>query len=135
MVTAERRIAHTAPGPYFERIDGEVMFSFVIDPSNVIGPRLAKRSDQEKHAGEWVAFCEAEGVSLLDRDADGEVGGSLPQEAVAPVEPETPPTDDVEAEAARIRADLKTLGVKVHHKAGLATLRKALEDATAPKAD
>lgn len=68
----------------------EVMFEFIVDPNTVIGPRPATRRDQEQHAGAWEEFRRAEGVSALDRDADGEDGGSLAVESQSAPEP-TPP--------------------------------------------
>lgn len=73
-----------AVGPKFYREGDAVLFVFVIDPGNVMGPRPATRADQEKHASAWSAFAAAEGVSALDRDATGGDGGSLPQESPAP---------------------------------------------------
>lgn len=81
-VLTERNIM-PARGPKFLRgDDGSVHFMFVIDSTNIIGPRPATRKDQENHAGAWAAFCAAEGVSALDRDGSGEDGGSLPAESV-----------------------------------------------------
>jgi len=58
-----------------------VLFRFVIDQGNIIGPRRATRGDQERHAGAWAAFVAASGVSSLDRDAKDGPGGSLPVES------------------------------------------------------
>lgn len=81
-----------AVGAAFWREGETVMFRFVIDPGNVVGPRPATRADQQKHAGAWSAFAAASDVSALDRDASGEDGGSLPQESSAPVQqPEKKP--------------------------------------------
>lgn len=74
------RDAGAAPGPKFERNpDGDVLFTFVIDGSNVLGPRAATAADQAAHPGAWRLFCEAEGVGPLDRDARDGDGGSLPK--------------------------------------------------------
>lgn len=88
-------------GPVFFRENGEVMFRFVIDSGNVVGPRPATRRDQDQHPAAWSAFAAAEGVSGLDRDARGGSGGSLPAEPESPsvavevstvaAEPEPPP--------------------------------------------
>lgn len=44
------------PGAHFWR-DGEaVLFQFVIDPSNIVGPRAATEADQKAHADAWAAF-------------------------------------------------------------------------------
>jgi hypothetical protein len=76
-------------GPSFFREGETVMFQFVVDSSNVLGPRPAKRTDQENHPGAWAQFAAADGVSSLDRDAKDGPGGSLPVEspsAAPPVE-------------------------------------------------
>jgi hypothetical protein len=81
-------------GPKFFRDGDAVMFEFVIDSGNVIGPREATRGDQAKHPTAWSAFVEAGGLDPLDRDGQGGIGGSLPVESqeVVPVEaaPEPP---------------------------------------------
>lgn len=81
------RNAHPAVGASFVREGGQVLFQFVIDPGNVVGPRPATRRDQEQHAGAWAAFIAAEGVSPLDRDAQDGSGGSLPVESPIPEVP------------------------------------------------
>lgn len=78
-----------AVGPKFMRDGDDVLFTFVIDTGNVVGPRPATRADQQKHPGAWSAFCAANGVSALDRDASGAEGGSLPVES-APVQAPKP---------------------------------------------
>lgn len=85
----ERNMLPTV-GAKFYREAGEVLFAFVIDPANVMGPRPATRVDQQKHAGAWAAFCAADGVSALDRDASGTEGGSLPVESPEPVAVQEP---------------------------------------------
>lgn len=70
-------------GPSFSLVDGEVLFTFVIDSGNVVGPRPANRNDQQQHPEAWSAFAAASGVTALDRDASGQRGGSLPQESPA----------------------------------------------------
>jgi hypothetical protein len=102
-ILSERDIK-PAVGPTFFRDGAQVMFRFVIDTANVIGPRPATRSDQDKHPGAWAEFCRAEEVSPLDRDASGEDGGSLPVDVVdavaasfqaitdRPAEPQLSPT-------------------------------------------
>ena len=92
-VLSERNIM-PARGPRFFREGGEVLFQFVIDTTNILGPRPATRRDQQEHAGAWKAFCDAEGVSALDRDASGSDGGSLPEESPA-VDPVQEPTPDL----------------------------------------
>lgn len=44
------------PGPQFERVDDEVLFRYVVDPSNVIGPRAATEKDRVDHPGAWAEF-------------------------------------------------------------------------------
>lgn len=80
----ERDVLPKVGAAFFRGVNGDLLFQFVVDTANVIGPRPAVRSDQEKHPGAWAAFCEAEAVSALDRDASGEPGGSLPQEPADP---------------------------------------------------
>lgn len=82
----ERNMLPKVGASFFRDPDGAVLFQFVLDTSNVIGPRPARRSDQDQHPGPWAAFVAAEGLSSLDRDASGEAGGSLPVESVVPVE-------------------------------------------------
>jgi hypothetical protein len=138
-MTGLERNARPIPGPRFERVDGEVLFTFVIDGGSIIGPRPATDADRENHAGAWREFATAdvapeavepepelvaEVIIPPDLDGDGKPGGSLP-------EAEDP---DAEKKAA-LQADLKALGIKFHHKNGVDTLTKLLEDATAPKAD
>lgn len=54
----------------------------------------------------------------LDHDGDGKKGG------------DAPPAED--GERAELQAQLKALGVKFHHNAGVAALTALLEKATAP---
>ena len=56
-------------GPKFSTIKGQVMFTFGIDPNNVIGPRPALTSDYEKYPGEWEAY-KANHVSAGDDDLE-----------------------------------------------------------------
>lgn len=130
-MTALERTTMAVPGPKFERIDGEVTFKFVIDGGSVIGPRPATKKDQENHVGAWQAFCRAEDVSPLDRDADGKDGGSLPEVSDMPgfAPPESPLN-----ERDTLRRDLTMLGVEVDKRWSVTTLKAELEKATAPKA-
>jgi len=74
-----RRSVGAAPGASFSRNEeGDVLFSFVLDAANVIGPRPATAADQEAHPEAWRLFCAREGVGPLDRDARDGDGGSLP---------------------------------------------------------
>lgn len=133
-MSALERNAYPVPGPKFERVDGEVLFSFVIDSSNVIGPRPASQADKEKHAGAWVEFSAREALSPLDRDGDGEVGGSLPatSEAAAPIG--FPPKEEANHERDALRKDLTMLGVEVDLRWGVPRLKKELDKATKPEA-
>lgn len=63
-------------GPRFFTRDDEVMFTFGIDPNNVIGPRAVTEADKREHAAAWSAFMAS--LPQLDHDGDGEPGGSLP---------------------------------------------------------
>jgi hypothetical protein len=58
-------------GPSFFR-DGEaVLFQFVIDPGNVIGPRPATDADKIKHAAAWAVFGESDsGAAMGDGSAE-----------------------------------------------------------------
>lgn len=70
-----------AVGATFLREGDQVLFQFVIDSGNVIGPRPARSADQEAHPAAWRAFCAADGVGDLDRAAGGAAGGSPPAES------------------------------------------------------
>lgn len=129
-MTALERNAYAVPGPKFERVDGELLFSFVIDSSNVLGPRPATKADQEKHLGAWREFCAREGVSPLDRDADGSDGGSLP--ASTETVPGFAPKEEPLQERDSLRRDLTLLGVEFDKRWGVARLREELEKATKP---
>ena len=92
----ERNMLPRVGATFYLDDERQVMFQFVVDTSNILGPRPATRADQEKHPGAWAAFAAAEGVSSLDRDAKDGPGGSLPVEspsqaalveAVTPAEP------------------------------------------------
>lgn len=78
---AERDMLPVVGARFLQGEDG-VLFRFVIDTSNVIGPRPATRADQAKHPDAWAAFVAETGISTLGRDASGEAGGSFPDEAV-----------------------------------------------------
>lgn len=61
---------------------GAAMFRFVVDASNVIGPRRATKRDQAEYPGEWARFeagrAKADQPLGTDRDGDGHKGGGLP---------------------------------------------------------
>lgn len=118
------------PGPKFERIDGELFFKFVIDGGSIIGPRPATKKDQETHVEAWRIFCQVEAVSPLDRDADGEKGGSLPVSDI----PGFPPLEEPANERDTLRRDLRLLGIEFDARWGVPRLKAELEKATAPKA-
>lgn len=65
------RNAHFTRGPRFFRESGVVMFEFVIDAGNVLGPRPATEADYEKHGEAAAAFKRADALTELARsDAD-----------------------------------------------------------------
>jgi hypothetical protein len=110
------RVAYATPGPMFLRAeDGTVLFQYVNDPRTVIGPRPATRRDQEAHKGAWDAFLATEGLGALDRNANGEDGGSLPA-----------PEDDAGPTKAQIVAELREAGVKFNVRAPKAELAELL---------
>lgn len=76
MTTLERN-ARPSIGPGFFEEDGEVLFQFVLDGGNIIGPRKANKADKEQHKGAWETFNEGR-LPQLDHDGDGRPGGSLP---------------------------------------------------------
>lgn len=55
---ATERNAHFTRGPRFFRAGGDVMFEFVIDATNVIGPRKANDGDRRNYAAAWAHFSE-----------------------------------------------------------------------------
>jgi len=130
-MTALERTIMAVPGPKFERLDGVVMFKFVIDSGSVIGPRPATKTDQENHAEAWRLFCLGDGVAPVDRAGDG--GASLPAEPRTDLPAFTPPEPPVN-ERDTLRQDLKMLGVEFDARWGVPRLKAELEKATAPKA-
>jgi hypothetical protein len=77
MADLERELGPPKGAKFFR--DGEdVMFTFGVDPNNIIGPRIATRLDQATYPAEWTAFLEGQHKPQLDRDGDGRPGGSLP---------------------------------------------------------
>lgn len=59
-------------GPAFLRDGDQVLFRYVIDRSNIVGPRKATDADKDAHPGAWAAFE----VEPLDHDGDGRRGGA-----------------------------------------------------------
>lgn len=51
------RNAHFTRGPRFFRDGGGLMFEFIIDASNVVGPRPATEGDKRNHPEAWDAFA------------------------------------------------------------------------------
>ncbi len=47
-------------GPRFFRDGDAVMFEFVVDPNNIIGPRPATKADSEKHREAFSEFAAAD---------------------------------------------------------------------------
>lgn len=80
------RNAHFTRGPRFYREAGAVMFEFVIDAGNMIGPRLANKPDSEKHPEAWSAFTRAEALADLAREDAVEILGAPLNAAVEQIE-------------------------------------------------
>lgn len=51
-------------GPRFFRDGDAVMFEFVVDPNNVIGPRPAYKADSEKHREAFSEFAAADALPV-----------------------------------------------------------------------
>jgi len=98
-MTALERNVIPSRGARFFRENGEILFEFVIDPTNIIGPRKAKERDSIDHAEAWGLFLKTvadeppiEPVCVetepkpepfngadpakFDHDGDGQPGGS-----------------------------------------------------------
>jgi len=60
LATKTERVAVPDRGACFFRANGTVMFEFVIDPTNKVGPRAASKADSEKHPQAWAAFATGE---------------------------------------------------------------------------
>lgn len=60
-------------GARFFRDGDRTMFTFGIDPNNVIGPHEASTAEKEQFPGEWAKFMAAK--PQLDHDGDGRPGG------------------------------------------------------------
>jgi hypothetical protein len=88
---AERDVL-PARGASFLLEDGVLMFKFVIDTANTIGPRPAKPADAERYPAEWAAFKSA-APELI------EPGPAPPAEDPAPVEAAALPVAEEEAPA------------------------------------
>lgn len=52
----ERNMLPQRGASFFRDPGGEVLFQFVVDTSNVIGPRPMTKADREKHPAAWDAF-------------------------------------------------------------------------------
>lgn len=53
----ERNMLPQRGASFFRDPDGQVLFQFVVDTSNVIGPRKATKADTEKHTEAWSRFA------------------------------------------------------------------------------
>lgn len=69
-------------GAAFYREAGEVMFQFVIDTGNIVGPRPATKADSEKHPEAWHAFVTGEEAEPAVEIAPGP---REPEAAAAPI--------------------------------------------------
>lgn len=54
------RNAMPEKGASFSREAGEVLFQFVIDAGNIVGPRPATKLDSERYPLEWAQFVAGE---------------------------------------------------------------------------
>lgn len=59
-------------GPRFHVEDGVVMFTFGIDPNNVVGPRPATQRDKLGHATAWDAFFAENKAQVMPKTASSE---------------------------------------------------------------
>ncbi len=75
--TIERDVGFK-PGPQFLEVGGVTCFQFVLDSSNIVGPRKATKADKEEHRGAWQTFNEGR-LPQLDHDGVNGPGGSLPR--------------------------------------------------------
>jgi hypothetical protein len=60
MDALDRNITVPRGPKFFRGDDGEVMFQFVLDPTNSIGPRPATARDRSEHAEAYRLFASAE---------------------------------------------------------------------------
>lgn len=67
---AERNLLPTIGPRFFRGESGEVMFEFVIDTANIVGPRPAKDSDREAHALAWREFAKRDVGDGRDESAE-----------------------------------------------------------------
>lgn len=74
----ERNMLPQRGASFFRDPDGEVLFQFVVDTSNIIGPRKASKADSEKHSEAWSRFVHGE----QPREPEPVIGGSLTVEQV-----------------------------------------------------
>lgn len=72
-MTTERQ-SHFVHGPRFFMENGTIMFEFVIDHGNVIGPRPATQADYDKHKAAVDDFMEEHNAKMAEaqRIAEGE---------------------------------------------------------------
>lgn len=69
----ERSILAVPGAEFFDR-DGEEMFQFIIDGGNIIGPRLATKTDKAQYPGEYAAFVQGKNVDLSQSDPERDGG-------------------------------------------------------------
>ena len=84
--TAIERNIMPKVGPRFFREDDAVMFEFVVDPNNIIGPRRALSTDSAKHQQAWSAFVAGDEPEVIEVVPDARE-----------LEPPAPPLKHVEA--------------------------------------
>lgn len=72
------RNAHFTRGPRFFREGEAVLFEFVIDATNVLGPRPANDGDRRIHAEAWREFSRGEALAVLAAPNDDAVFVSEP---------------------------------------------------------
>ena len=53
-------------GPIFFRDNGNTMFAYQVDASNMIGPRPATDADYQKYPAAWEEFVSIDGTPLTD---------------------------------------------------------------------
>jgi hypothetical protein len=56
LARAERDVLPARGASFLLGDGGQVLFQFVIDTANVIGPRPATDADKATHSGEWTRF-------------------------------------------------------------------------------
>lgn len=124
-------------GPRFETVGGRVFFTFVIDPTNAIGPRLATQADYDRYPGEWAAFQAAGGhpepqarpertLHVPDINEDPDAPPGAPQTAAG--------HDPAEMSRQSLMKVLTSMGVSYPNSANRDELAVMLAEAQKPKA-